>query len=261
MHDSVLDDTQSDYRTVRADAAQRMTNGVWQDRFVPRFVPFSSRELTCELPKQAIKTISEGKHYLSYRGLPLAKDPLDLSLYEMLLFEVKPRTIIELGAYSGASALWMADRLKSIEVETHIISLDIDLSLVDPLAQQQSNVEFIEGDCNFIEDVFSEQRLAALPHPLIIIDDAHVNIEGVYEHFDAYALRKGDYLIIEDTIPWIPGTFGPDGGGKEWGDWKWEEIKRFFFEREDRYQVDRYYTDFFGYNATWNWNGFVKRLH
>ena len=74
-----------------------------------------------------------------------------------------------------------------------------------------------------------------------------------------------DYLVIEDTIPWMPGGFGPadasDDGQDvgEWGDWKWREILKFFQEHGSDYRVDRYYTDFFGLNATWNWNGFVRR--
>jgi cephalosporin hydroxylase len=107
--------------------------------------------------------------------------------------------------------------------------------------------------------------LRELPHPLVVIDDAHVNIAGVYRHFHEHALQEGDYLVIEDTIPWMPGSFGPAdetgeaGDVEEWGDWKWHEILRFFEEHGRSYRVDRYYTDFFGLNATWNWNGFVRR--
>ncbi len=153
----------------------------------------------------------------------------------------------------------MADTLKTFGIEAQVLAVDIDLSLVDDLARTSDRVRFIEGDCQQIEDLFSPSFLNTLPHPLILIDDAHVNIGGVYSHFHQFALRSGDYLIIEDTIPWIPGTFGKAASETEWGDWKWQEIRKFFAEHEAAYHIDRYYTDFFGYNVTWNWNGFAKR--
>jgi len=260
MADSVHDDTHSDYHAVKAEAARSMRRGIWADRFRERFVPFSSREMRCDLPRAAIDCISAGKHYISYRGLPLAKDPLDLLLYEMLLFELKPETVIELGAYTGASALWLADTLAAFGVKTRILSVDIDLSLVDPAARKGSGIEFIEGDCNRIQSVFTPESLRGLPHPLVLIDDAHVNTPEVYGYFHEHAFRSGDYLVIEDTIPWIPGTFGESDSGQEWGDWKWREIQQFFAAHDSDYRVDRYFTDFFGYNGTWNWNGFLKRI-
>lgn len=260
MGNTIRDDSHSDYVAVRAEAAKAMRRGVWTDRFEERFVPFSTREMRCDLPRSAIEHLSEGKHYISYRGLPMAKDPLDLVLHEILLYELQPRTIVELGAYTGASALWMADRIRAFGVDARVLAIDIDLSLVDEAAGSREGIRFIEGDCNRIHDVLPPAFLQDLPHPLVLIDDAHVNIDGVYSHFHEHAFRSGDYLIIEDTIPWIPGTFGDSDCDREWGDWKWQEIRKFFADHDSAYRVDRYYTDFFGYNGTWNWNGFVKRV-
>ncbi|NBP79264.1 cephalosporin hydroxylase [bacterium] len=261
----VHDDTHTDYHAAKAMAEARMQRGVWQDRFAERFVPFASRTMDCGLSRQSVDAIAEGKNYVSYRGIGMAKDPFDMVLYPILLHEVAPATVIELGAYTGASALWMADTLATMEIKSRVISVDIDLSLVDEKAKGRSDIEFREGDCNAIEELFPPEMLHQLPHPLVLIDDAHVNIAGVYRHFHEHALREGDYLVIEDTIPWMPGAFGPinedaeTGQVTEWGDWKWREILKFFREHGDDYRVDRYYTDFFGLNATWNWNGFVRR--
>ncbi len=104
MTDKVHDDSHSDYHEIKSAAAKATRRGIWTERFEERFVPFSSREMRCDLSRDAINCISEGKHYISYRGLPMAKDPFDLVLYEMLFYEVQPATIVELGAYTGASA-------------------------------------------------------------------------------------------------------------------------------------------------------------
>ena len=59
----------------------------------------------------SIESISEGHHRVSYRGIKLIKDPFDYLLYQMIINEVKPDLIIEIGTNHGASALYMADML------------------------------------------------------------------------------------------------------------------------------------------------------
>ena len=36
-----------------------------------------------------------------------------MAMYQMLLWELKPKTIIEIGSGTGGSAVWMADLMKS----------------------------------------------------------------------------------------------------------------------------------------------------
>ncbi len=264
------DDTHTDYQAAKRTAQAAMQRGVWQDRFERRFEPLSNRQMRCDLPREAMDAIAHGKHYASYRGLTMAKDPFDRVLYETLFFELQPRTVVELGAYTGASAMWMADVLKTFGIDGRVLTVDLDLELVEEAARRHPGVEFVEGDLNAIEEVLPAGLLAEMDGPVILIDDAHVNVAEVYEHFERHALRSGDYLIIEDTMPWIPATFGvssaDSGEGKsteesapDWGPWKWDEVLAFFQRCESDYVVDRYYTDFFGYNATWNWNGFLRK--
>lgn len=267
---TIKDDSQSDYHAVKRAAAQAMQRGVWQNRFDIRFESLENRQMRCDLPRQAIDAIARGKHYASYRGLPMAKDPLDRVLYETLFYELQPRTVVELGAYTGASAMWMADVLKTFDIDCRVIAVDLDLELVDDAARLHGDVEFWEGDLNGAEDLFTLEKIEEFESPMILIDDAHVNITGVYQYFDRHALRSGDYLVIEDTIPWIPGKFGPntmntptakdqEPAVEDWGQWKWDEVLSFFGQCDAEYLVDRYYTDFFGYNGTWNWNGFLRK--
>ena len=87
------------------------------------------------------------------------KDPLDLVIVQQLLWELKPRTVIEFGAYKGGSALWTADMLKMFGCKSRVISVDIDLSLLDPEAKNSPDVEFIEGDVMQVEKLFPEEFL------------------------------------------------------------------------------------------------------
>ena len=47
----------------------------------------------------------------SYVGVPLSKFPEDLRVYEHLIWQQAPNTIVEIGTQSGGSALWFRDRL------------------------------------------------------------------------------------------------------------------------------------------------------
>lgn len=82
------------------------------------------------------------------------KDPLTLVANQMLLWELKPRTVIEFGAYKGGSTLWTADVLKMFGCKSRVISIDIDLSMLDPVARESPDVEFLEGDLSQMEKCF-----------------------------------------------------------------------------------------------------------
>jgi len=162
-----------------------------------------------------------------WRGIPLVKTVFDLSLYPMMLWEMKPRTILETGSGAGGSALWFADMAASLGLDCRVYSLDIRKpSLEHP------GVTFLKGDCNAIEQALPSDLLERLPHPWMFIEDAHVNVAGVLEWIHAF-LQSGDYMVVEDTT-------GHD---------KQAQTAPFVAAHSSEYKVDTRYTDFFGYNA------------
>ena len=94
-----------------------------------------------------------------WRGVLVLKDPLTLTASQQLLWELKPQTVIEFGAYKGASALWMADMLKLFGCKSRVISIDINLSMLDALPKESPDVEFIEGDLFQVEKCFPADSL------------------------------------------------------------------------------------------------------
>ena len=69
--------------------------------------------------------IQTGTMNYSYRDIPTLKNPFDLALYTRLLWEQKPRSILEVGSNSGGSAVWIADQCKAMDIEAHVWSMDI----------------------------------------------------------------------------------------------------------------------------------------
>jgi cephalosporin hydroxylase len=163
---------------------------------------------------------------LQWKGMPLFKTAYDFSLYPMLLWELRPRTIVELGSGAGASAVWLADTAATFGLDTHVYSVDLRRPEV-----RHDRVTFMAGDCEAIAGVFDEALLRAAPHPWLVIEDAHVDVGGVLSYFHGLT-HPGDYVIVEDS------------------DGKRAELQRFFLRHPGAYKVDTRYTDFFGRNAT-----------
>lgn len=227
-----------------------------------RFVKIFEREDRSDLPQSAWRPLTNNYHLQNWKGIPMDKSPLEIALYPMLIYELRPNTIIELGAETGGSAVWLADQLELFDIKGLVYSVDIDLSLLDEKAKAQPKIKFLEGDCNQIDRVLSTTLLSTFPHPWLIIEDAHVNLVGILDYFDNNGLQSEDYLIIEDTNKAL---------WEEWSDWEDREfiermgskldlVKTWFMKHDDEYLIDTYYQDMFGYNGSKNWNSIFKKF-
>lgn len=248
----------SEYHEFRMNKDRKLHNRL-QDP--GRFQHVSQREERSSISRDSTRAIMSGKYFSIYRGMDIMKGPEEMMVLCQLLWHVKPRTVIELGAFTGASAIWMADILKLSEVECSIYSVDIDLSLLQPQTKklQPSNVTFIEGNCEKLETVFPAVFLAAQPHPWVVIEDAQPSLAA--EEFFHHYFTPGDYFVCEDTNPDIPTAVGAGGvyeGYEEWGLTKLHAWKRFLAKHGNKYAIDSFFTDFYGYNSTSHWDGFVR---
>ena len=227
-----------------------------------RFQPITAREDRSDWPTAICNAISKGKYLTVYRGCDLMKCPEDLVIRHQLFWYLKPATVIELGAYTGGMAIWMADTLKLLDVPCQIYSMDVDLSLLEDRVKElkSDNITFLQGDCYAIEKTFTPEFMSQLPHPWVVIDDAHENFKNVLGHFHNF-MQQGDYLIVEDTNPDIPCDLAMDGVVVKLGTEKLENLKSFLKAYGDYYAVDSFYTDLYGYNGgSWFWNGYIKRM-
>lgn len=172
---------------------------------------------------------------LTWKDTILFKTVYDLGIYQMMMWELKPKTIIEIGSGEGGSAIWMSDLLTAYDMDCKIISVDIV-----PPAIEYKNVTFLKGDSYEIEKTLDAEMLSQLPHPWLVIEDAHVNVPGVLNYLHPF-LKQGDYLNIEDSES------------------KQEDIAAFLQNKKGSYKVDTLYCDFFGRNLTCSWNSIFRR--
>lgn len=177
----------------------------------------------------------------------MAKNPFDLSLYSMLLDEVQPQTIIEIGSYRGGSALWFADRCPQAQV------ISIDVEAVGDL--DHPRIRFLAGDADDLSAVLPSAFLETIARPLLVIEDSsHQSgtVRAVLEFFDPW-MRPGEYLVVEDGNVIAMGVADDFDGGPLVG------IRAFLASAGDRWEIDRRYCDHFGHNVTWNVDGYLRR--
>ncbi|MGP3937980.1 CmcI family methyltransferase [Nonomuraea sp. KM88] len=161
----------------------------------------------------------------SWGGLPLFKTVYDSLIYPTLISELRPGAIIELGSGSGGSALWFADITSAGKFRSRIVSVDIH-----PVGLSDERIDFVQGDLHDIQGVL-DAIVPTLPHPWLVIEDAHVNVSGVLSFFDR-VLEPGDYLVVEDSLPKRPA------------------MTEFLRSSARSYALDARYADMFGENCT-----------
>ena len=228
-----------------------------------RFQRISERADRSDWPPETHRLQNEGRWCTLYRGCKLIKGPEDYVIYHQLLWHVKPPTVIELGTYTGGMAVWIADQMKLFDAPCRVLSVDIDPTLLDEAAKKlkPDNVSFLQGDCYAIQKTFPEEMLIELPHPWVIIDDAHVNFTNVLKYFHSY-MKEGDYIVVEDTNPHSPLQLGAPGDTPfdKRGPEKLNSLRAFLKELEEFYAVDSFFTDMYGYNGSWHWHGFIRKM-
>ena len=228
-----------------------------------RYQSIDDREDRSDVPQKLIHCESVGRYLGRYRGAVILKTTYDLVVYYQLFSHLKPKTIIELGTFTGASALWYADSLSSLGLDTQIYTVDIDPVLVSEETKQKmpDNVKLIEGDYNKIAEIFPPTMLQSLPHPWLVIEDGHNFFETVMAYLNDYMIT-GDYLVVEDIDPRIPAQLGIYSMDEEIGTWgteKLDTLKKFVKGTGRQFMVDSFFADYYGYNSNWHWHGFLRK--
>jgi cephalosporin hydroxylase len=210
----------------------------------------------CVLPQGLLRGIQNGTMHYKYKDVPTYKSPFDLALYQLLLWEQKPRTLFEIGSKWGGSALWFADVLKNYGIDYSIHSIDIE-QLDRP---EIPRVTFYRGDGRNLSATFPLEFLQRMPRPIMVIEDADhrpATTLSVLRFFDNW-LKPGEYIVIEDGI--VDDLFKDssvmaalDGGPRP-------AITEFLRDRGSGYEIDTRLCDYFGANLTWNVNGYLRRL-
>jgi len=175
---------------------------------------------------------------IQWKGRPLLKSAQDFVLYPMLIWELRPNSIIELGSTSS-SLEWLADLVRVSGLKSKIVGVDHHIPDHVPV-----EAEFIHGDIEQIDRVLNADYLRNLPKPWLVIEDAHTNLFNLLEWLFTN-MSDGDYLVIEDSL-------SKQGTISQWV--QHTSMSKAIY-------VDTYYTDFFGVNSSTAVNSVLKKIN
>lgn len=198
--------------------------------------------------KFSVQSIYEGHHQVTYKGIKAIRCPFDYVIYQMIINEVKPDLVIEVGTNIGGGALYIADLLDG-NGKGILHTIDI-LDMVNPKVKEHKRIKFFTKGW---ED-YDLELTRGFETILIIEDASHLFKDsiGILKKFHEI-VSVDSYFIIED------GIINELGLEKEYGGGPLQAIREFLLSHPE-YIVDRKWCDLFGKNATFNVNGYLKKI-
>lgn len=139
-----------------------------------------------------------GPPFVKWMGYDCLKCPLDLWIYQEILFDLKPDYVIECGTAGGGTALFLASVCESIG-EGWVLSVDWEANESRP---KHPRISYLQGDTEDTSTAkYIRELVSGTSHPVVLIlDDGHA-WEHVLAELELLTpiLKPGDYLIVEDT--------------------------------------------------------------
>lgn len=145
-----------------------------------------------------------------WMGHQALKCPLDLWVYQEILWEIKPELVIECGTAAGGSTLFLAQMCDLIG-KGRVVSIELITQAGVP---KHPRITYLSGST--VEDsiTLEVRGLAKESTPVLAILDSDHHMNHVLEEMRVYGelVTAGSYLIVEDTNinghPVLPGV-GP----------------------------------------------------
>lgn len=133
----------------------------------------------------------------SWMGIPTQKCPLDMWIYQEIIFDAKPDLLIETGTAYGGSALFFATFMDAIG-HGHIATVDV---LDMPDRPQHPRITYVTGSSTSEESLASMHRMAGGAGSVMVILDSDHSKDHVAKELRLYCdlVSPGNYLIVEDS--------------------------------------------------------------
>lgn len=195
-----------------------------------------------------LQTICDGHHKVTYRGVKAIRCPFDYLLYQMIITKVKPDLIIEIGTNTGGGALYLSD-LQQLNGGGIVHTIDIQNIVTNELVINNNNIKRFLGGY----ESYDLKNTDGFNNILIIDDGSHTydDVKNSLSKFNKL-ISKDSYFIVEDGVLTELGYKNYNGGPLK-------AIEEFLGENSS-FVIDREICDFFGKNATFNVNGFLKKI-
>ncbi|MFN0170779.1 MAG: CmcI family methyltransferase [Bryobacteraceae bacterium] len=181
-------------------------------------------------------------------GVHTQKLPLDLWIYQEMLFDEKPAVLIECGTFLGGSAYYFASVMDLMN-HGRVITIDIEPRDNRP---RHPRITYLTGSSISGEIADQVRRLIAPGEKVMVSLDSDHKKDHVLAELRRYGalVSPGGYLVVEDTNinghPVFP-AFGPG---------PMEAVEQFLKENK-KFQPDKTREKF---SLTFNPKGYLRRI-
>lgn len=187
----------------------------------------------------------------TWMGVTAFKNPLDAWIYQEIIYETRPQTIIELGSAAGGSTLFLAHLLDLIGSDGQVISVDASREI---FVAEHERIVTVTGTTGDPEVIARVGQLAEGKRTMAIHDASHL-ARIVLKDLQTYGefVSPGCYFVVEDGISdWLSARKVP---GDSPGPGPYTAVQKFLAEGPP-FDLDRSRERF---RVTNNPYGFLRR--
>ena len=130
-------------------------------------------------------------------GAEVLKNPLDLWVFQEIIFETRPDVIVEAGTFKGGSALYMAHMLDLLG-RGQVVTIDIEEHPGRPV---HPRIRYLLGSSTSSEITGKVKSYITPQDRVMVVLDSDHHKAHVLQELRLYhrLVTKGNYLIVEDT--------------------------------------------------------------
>lgn len=203
------------------------------------------KELSLSWYKKAA-SYKYGYHF-TWMGRPIIQLPGDVLAMQELIWQVKPKYIVELGIAHGGMSIFYSSMLELLKNNGKVISVDIEIREHNRKALEEQpmikNICLIEGSSTSPE-IFNQVKAQIGGGAVIVVLDSCHTHEHVLKELHLYStmVQKNSYMVCMDTIvEFVPDEFN---GKRPWGKGNNPYTAlRSFLKENDRFVIDDSYTN------------------
>ena len=186
---------------------------------------------------------------VTWEGILVLKNPLDMWMYQELLFQTRPELIVETGTNRGGSALFFA-RLQDIYGHGSVVSVDVT-DFGDRPAHPR--IQYVTASSTAKDTVGELRELASASRSTMVVLDSDHSEQHVAEELRLLAplVTQGQYLVVEDT------NINGHPARKSHGPGPMEAVRNFLNDPACPFVVDERMERFV---MTFNPHGWLRRI-